>query len=273
MVNIDYWLKEYRLCYHEFKPSHHTILSLLINAQNNNCGFSNKRIWFCKRSCAISIAGKYIAASQRPDGTWRKARRVKDGYVPQEEVPLYESKGKQYMKKPDIPVGMCPIIAQQAKLKRDKQKQQQQQAVKVPGLINLPSTSITNGSIPNAKKDSKSATPKQSTNTNTSGSTSSKKASNKSKTNDAKQKATTATMAASTKAVCDAVANLNLSNEQDLAKQLKKLRKKIRDIESIEERLRSGELKNPEKDQLDKVSRKKQILEELHELEKFEVVE
>uniref|UniRef100_A0A6P4EQA8 Partner of Y14 and mago n=1 Tax=Drosophila rhopaloa TaxID=1041015 RepID=A0A6P4EQA8_DRORH len=48
---------------------------------------------------------KIIPASMRPDGSWRKARRVKDGYVPQEDVPLYKIRGKD-----GISISMFPIL-------------------------------------------------------------------------------------------------------------------------------------------------------------------
>ncbi|RWS30500.1 partner of Y14 and mago-like protein [Leptotrombidium deliense] len=53
----------------------------------------------------------FIAASQRPDGSWRKPRKVKDGY---------ESKGKKFLKDAEnaLPAGLTPEIW-------EKMKQQQ----------------------------------------------------------------------------------------------------------------------------------------------------
>lgn len=159
--------------------------------------------------------------------------------MPQEEVPLYESKGKKFTKKPNIPVGMCPIMAEEARVKREKllkQQQKQQQRQNTPGIISLNQNKTSKDK---EKKNTKSE-PKPSASTS----------------NDS-----------SLMRLCDGVANVEISTPEDLQKQVKKLKKKIREIEAIEEKVNSGELKTPEQDQLDKVSRKSDILLNIESLE------
>lgn len=63
----------------------------------------------------------------------------------------------------------------------------------------------------------------------------------------------------------------NLEIEQtkiDAAKRLKNLRKKIKEIETHEEKIKSGQLKKPEKEVLEKLSRKAEILREIKQIER-----
>ncbi|XP_013186945.2 partner of Y14 and mago [Amyelois transitella] len=174
---------------------------------------------------------KFIPATQRPDGTWRKPRKIKEGYVPQEEVPLYESKGKQFKARQTtgLPVGLTPEIV--AESQRPKKSQS--------GVIQpIP------GMIINVEKKKK-------------------------------KKKTGAEEAAEKLAKCEItepVFNTPSSQptatvQSDPAKRLKNLRKKLRDIEALQEKIQTGSLKNPDKDQKEKISKKKEILREIELLE------
>ncbi|KAK3279121.1 hypothetical protein CYMTET_12978 [Cymbomonas tetramitiformis] len=62
-----------------------------------------------QRSSNPEVPERMVAASQRPDGTWRKERKIRAGYIPQDEVARYESKGTQWRKDmPTVPPGCAP---------------------------------------------------------------------------------------------------------------------------------------------------------------------
>ncbi|XP_008549122.1 partner of Y14 and mago [Microplitis demolitor] len=206
--------------------------------------------------------GTFIPASQRPDGTWRKPRRVRDGYVPQEEVPLYESLGKQFQKnKLSYPVGMSAeyVAAHKAKVEADQKRI-------IPGMV-----------IVNETKKKKKKSKNKSTNaladevekmsvtdlTNNVSTIDNKKTNNKSA-----QKPVSNSSKSPPKSQPSNSSHIDTTSLlSDSMKRLKNLRKKIREIDQLESKIKSGDLKNPDKEIVDKIAKKNDILDEIKLLE------
>ncbi|XP_059166897.1 partner of Y14 and mago-like isoform X3 [Physella acuta] len=179
-----------------------------------------------------------LPATQRPDGTWRKPRRVKDGYIPQEEVPAYETKGTQWAKsKPDYPIGLSPVDVE--KMRQAKSKEASE-----------PDTHVSKSSKKNAKRKEKR---KQQQNTPASISS--------------VDSASAALSKARISPPEQVEANNSQISQEEIVKKIKSLKKKLRQIEDLEAKIASGSLSNPEKEQLEKIERKKYIIDEINDLE------
>lgn len=188
-----------------------------------------------------------MPGSQRPDGSWRKPRRVREGYTPQDEVPLYESKGKAVAKAresgyipglhlPDTAVGNFKIDTFVLPAP----------SVSIPGLTATPHTKITTSTKSKKKKGKGTSGPAP------------------------------APSPAGVQEVTEKLAQASISQPRDEkgqpqatdpAKKLRNLKKKLRDIEALEAKLKSGEIPNPEKEQLEKIARKADVLSEIEQLE------
>lgn len=162
---------------------------------------------------------------------------------------MYESKGKQWAsKKPTYPVGLDPALIKAHETAKSSKHP-------IPGMV----IDTNSGKTKKKKKKKSSDTLKEGA--KTSETTTANTPSVQTPKLESEKKSDTET--STTNTTFNNTGSAVTTTATDPAKRLKNLRKKLREIEAIEKKILSGEIKAPDKDQKEKVSRKPDVLSEI----------
>lgn len=169
-----------------------------------------------------------IPASQRPDGTWRREIKVRAGYIPPDEMERYQSRGRQSGASNN---GLPPGMAVDDKTGSKKTKNQKKNERK---KLKKQETAAKNDDI---------------------------------ETRDALEEVSLVSEVGKMQ-IKDTEEEKSPNMSKDaLSKKLKNLKKKLRQIEELENKISTNEVKDLSKEQNDKIARKKDILDEIEDVE------